>query len=235
MWKLKEKFQMSAVQFKLGVIMLNTRFHRPVGDIGNRASFSYPVDFITVSSATTTTVVTTAPIAQEVVKAFRDAALALVARGCTAITTSCGFACAIHDELERAIPVPLVSSSLNLVPSLVEQYGWHVALPVITYDSRILNKRHFGRFWSPNVVIEGIQEGKELHRVISDGLTELDLDKAEKDVIDAVGQALSRHPSSKAILLECTNLPPYRGAIEQKFGLPVYDVFSALTRLARAP
>lgn len=225
---------MSHDAYKVGVIMLNTRFPRPVGDIGNPASFAHPVEFEMVSSATINSVVTNSPISPDVVQGFKIAARSLVEKGCTVITTSCGFACSIHDELQSSIDVPLVSSSLNQVPALVKEFGWHVTLPVITFDSRILSKRHFGRFWSSNVVIQGIEDGKELHNVLKKDLQQLDLRQAEHDVLASVERVLSLHPSSKAVLLECTNLPPYRSAIERRFGLPVYDIFTAINRLARA-
>ena len=154
----------------------------------------------------------------------------LVERGCTMITTSCGFACAIHDELERAITVPFVSSALNQVPALIGQLGAHTPLPVITYDGRVLSKRHFGRFWSDNVVIQGIEDGQELYQVIQHDRPELNVQLAEQDVLNSVALVLERHPSSQAIVFECTDLPPYRQAVEKRFGLPVYDIFSALER-----
>lgn len=215
---------------KLGVLMLNTHFPRPLGDIGNPGSFAQLVEFLTVPSATPGTVVSRETIAAEVVQGFIDGAQILVERGCTMITTSCGFACAIHDELEHAIAVPFVSSALNQIPALIGQLGAHTPLPVITYDGRVLSKRHFGRFWSDNVVIQGIEDGQELYQVIQHDRPELNVQLAEQDVLNSVALVLERHPSSQAIVFECTNLPPYRQAVEKRFGLPVYDIFSALER-----
>lgn len=219
---------MSKPAYKLGVLMLNTRFPRHLGDIGHPGSFTVPVEFLTVPSATPGTVVSRQTIAPQVVQGFIEGAQRLIKRGCNVITTSCGFACAIHEELEQAIAVPFVSSALNLIPTLVKQYGWHTTLPVITYDGRILSKQHFGRFWSNNVVIQGIEGGHELYPVIKHDRPALNAQLAELDVLNSVGTVLDTYPSSKAIVFECTNLPPYRNAVEKRFGLPVYDIFSAL-------
>jgi Asp/Glu/hydantoin racemase len=212
----------------LGVIMLNTRFPRPIGDIGNPLSFSCPVIHEVAKVATAAAVVTREQIHPEVIDGFVTVARNLVRRGASMITTSCGFACAIHDQLAESIDVPLVSSSLNLVPTLVRRYGSDSPLPVITFDGTVLSARHFGRFWAPNVVIQGIENGVELHSVIKNDRLALDQEKALEDVLTAVAQVLHKHPSAKAVLLECTNLPPYRTSIEQRFGLPVHDIFSAL-------
>lgn len=226
---------MSQNGFKLGVVMLATNFPRPLGDIGNPQSHGHPVDFRVAPAATPSSVVCTHAIHADVVESFVIAAKALVEGGCQAITTSCGFACAIHDELQAELSVPLVTSSLNLVPEIAARYGRKVSLPVITYDSRVLSKYHFGRFWSPGVVLQGIEKGSELYSVIKEDRPELNLEIAENDVLESVARILNRYTDSKAILLECTNLPPYRKAIENRFGIPVYDIFSALEILLDKP
>ena len=215
----------------LGIVMLHTRFPRPVGDIGNPASFNCPTLFETVPSATPGSVITPGNIAPAVVADMIAAARRLVARGATLITTSCGFVCSIHEHIAAAIEVPLVSSALNLVPVLAAEHG-DGPLLVLTFDGRVLSRRHFGRFWADNLVIQGIEQGSELHPVIKHDRLELDLNRACADVLEAAATALGQHPSCAAIVLECTNLPPYRQALMQRFGLPVFDVFSAIEPVA---
>ena len=40
---------------------------------------------------------------------------------------------------------------------------------------------------------------------------------------------LAAHPEIGAIVLECTNMPPYATAVRQAFELPVYDIYSFVT------
>jgi len=214
--------------FSVGIIMLDTHFPRLVGDIGNRLSFPYPVHFETAQAATAASVVTRGEIAKPVIDGFIKAANLLVNKGAKLISTSCGFACAIHEQLQQAISVPLVSSALNMTPALVQHLDEGQTLLTITFDGTVLNQQHFGQFWSPRVVIQGIETGKELYDVIKRDKPSLDFHKAKDDVLQAVQTGLLKHPHSKAILLECTNLPPYRRYIEDRFNLPVYDIFSAL-------
>ena len=37
---------------------------------------------------------------------------------------------------------------------------------------------------------------------------------------------MTRHPDVGAIVLECTNMPPYAAALRRQVGLPVYDIYS---------
>lgn len=211
----------------LGIVMLHTRFPRPLGDIGNPASFNCPTLFETVPSATPGSVITPGNIDPAVVSDMIAAACRLVARGATLITTSCGFVCSIHEQIAAAIEVPLVSSALNLTPVLAAERPGRPLL-VLTFDGRVLSRKHFGRFWVDDLVIQGIEQGSELYPVIKHDRLELDLERAYVDVLEAAAAALAQHPDCAAIVLECTNLPPYRQALMQRFGLPVFDVFSAI-------
>jgi hypothetical protein len=56
----------------------------------------------------------------------------------------------------------------------------------------------------------------------------LDRDAVEREAI-ATGIGLrARHPEVDAIVLECTNLPPYKAALQRALKLPVYDVLDLL-------
>ena len=49
-----------------------------------------------------------------------------------------------------------------------------------------------------------------------------------KDIVDAGKQLVARHPDVGAIVLECTNMPPYAAALQAEVGLPVYDIYSMI-------
>jgi hypothetical protein len=46
----------------------------------------------------------------------------------------------------------------------------------------------------------------------------------ERETIGAGRALLQRNPGLEAIVLECTNLPPYRQALQAALGVEVYDV-----------
>src|SRR5262245_66329793 len=73
----------------LGVLMLDTRFTRFVGDIGNPQSYDEPVLFEVVRGATVDKVVPAK--APPLIDDFVAAGERLIARGADAITTGCGF------------------------------------------------------------------------------------------------------------------------------------------------
>ena len=55
----------------------------------------------------------------------------------------------------------------------------------------------------------------------------VDTVKVEPGIVKLVKDNLKAYPKAKAILLECTELPPYANAVRECSGLPVLDVISA--------
>lgn len=212
---------------RIGVIMLNTRFPRPVGDIGNPATFDCPVLYRTVDSATVERVVTGAEPAAAVAADILAAARSLDAEGIDVLVTSCGFLGTLQRDLEAAASVPVVSSALVAIPFLRQTLGAEAPLGVLTFDADTLAPHHFGGAHDDRIVIEGI-EGTELHRVIAGDLTELDPDAARDGVTAAFLRLASRTPAPRAIVLECTNLRPYVGPAQARTGLPVFDLVRAI-------
>lgn len=101
---------------EIGILMLDTRFPRPLGDIGNPASFAFPVRYHRVAGATPARVVTQAQRARALLPDFISGARALERAGVAAITTSCGFLGPVQQDLAAAVSVPVLTSPLFLLP-----------------------------------------------------------------------------------------------------------------------
>ncbi|MDP1747842.1 MAG: aspartate/glutamate racemase family protein, partial [Reyranella sp.] len=71
--------------------MLDTRFPRIVGDIGNAASFDFPVIFRKMEGIGSSDAVTTQPDRPRVLAALKANAEALASEGAVGLSTSCGF------------------------------------------------------------------------------------------------------------------------------------------------
>lgn len=80
--------------------------------------------------------------------------------------------------------------------------------------------------------IAGTENGQEFFRVLV--LVEkqdLDVAMAAADILEAARTLMRRHPDVGAIVLECTNMPPYAHAVREALGVPVYDIYSLITWL----
>lgn len=216
---------------KIGIIMLNTSFPRPVGDIGNIDSYRYEAQIFQLSKAKVDNVVCEG-LADELIVEVIDAAGQLKRQGANILTTSCGFLAPLQARVQQSIGLPFIASSLCLLPFLRQAFGQSSCIGVLTFDSQVLSAKHFNGHYDQNIQIAGIEKGQELHSVIKQGKDYLDEKLAEQDVLNAAKVLLEKKPS--CILLECTNLSPYKNALREQFGLPVFDLVDAIHWLADA-
>jgi Asp/Glu/hydantoin racemase len=216
----------------LGVLMLETRFPRIPGDIGNPASFDFPVRYATVAGASAARVVRER--AAGLLQPFIEAAQGLVDQGCGAISTSCGFLALFQNELQAALPVPVAASSLLQIAPAQAQLPSGKKVGIITIAAESLTADHLrGVGADPATPVMGVRRDGEFVRAIMGDTLEMDTDKLRAEVLEAGERLMQAHPEVAALVLECTNMPPYAAALARASSLPVYDILTLLKRLPR--
>ncbi len=206
-----------------GVLVLDTHFPRVWGDVGCAQTFVTPPFFEVVDGASVARIVSGKPIDEKLVQTFVQLAQKLEHDGADFITTSCGFLSTIQAQLADAVSVPVISSSLLLLEAL----GSHNEVAVLTFDADELNQRHlYGEHG--NVSLHGIPKQHDLKRMVQSDLQAVDVDKVAKQTATWVHETIDNSPQNRVIVIECTNLVPYRALIEQASQRPVYDLFDAI-------
>jgi Asp/Glu/hydantoin racemase len=213
----------------LGVLMLEARFPRILGDMGNAATWPFPVLYRVVPGASPEKVVLKG--AAGLLPDFIAAAQELVRLGAEAITTNCGFLSLFQQELAAAISVPVATSSLMQVPWVQATLPPGKRVGLVTVSAATLTPQHLTAVGVPaDTPVTGTENGREFFRVlIKAEKEEMDVDLAEQDVVEAALRLVEAHPEVGAIVLECTNMPPYAAAVQAATGLPVYDIYSMIT------
>jgi hypothetical protein len=202
----------------LGILMLETRFPRPRGDVGHPASWRLPVRYLVVRGASPRRVVTEGDPA--LLAPFVDAGRALVAQGAAALTTSCGFLVRFQAELQAALPVPVWSSALLQVAEL-ERPG------VVTVDAASLDAACLAAAGArADTPVEGLEPGGRLQRTLLEDRDELDPEAACRETVEAALRLVTRHPAVRDIVLDCTNLPPYAEAVRRATGRRVHHLMN---------
>ena len=205
----------------VGILMLDTRFPRIPGDMGNAASWPFPVLYRVVRGASPEHVVKreASGLLPEFVAAARD----LVADGVDGITTNCGFLALFQDALAEAVGVPVASSSLMQVPLVQRLLPPGKTPGIVTICAEALSEAHLSACGVPlDTPLAGTDDGEEFSRVILGDEEVLDVVKARADILTASRQLLARSPQVGALVLECTNMPPYAADLSAMLGVPVY-------------
>lgn len=212
----------------VGILMLEARFPRVPGDMGNALTWPFPVHYRVVRGASPDLVVRGG--AEGLLEPFIDAARDLVATGADGITTNCGFLSLFQRELADAVGVPVATSSLMQIPAVQAVLPRGRRVGVLTVSKQTLTPAHLEAAGVPlDTPVVGTEGGREFTRAILGNEPELDVAKSRLDLLDAGRALLDAHPDVGAIVLECTNMVPYAAELRRAFGLPVFSIYSFVT------
>jgi len=212
----------------ISLIQLDTSFPRLAGDIGAAETWACDLDVMRVPDLSVARVITAVPGDTDITVAEEAARTATG----DLVTTSCGFLCYWQDRLAAVSPVLFVSSALLDLPRLMQLFPAG-QLAILTFDSDVLASPAFAPslagFSGP---VAGLGRHSHLRRVIAEDLPCLDAKRAEAELIDLVADlvrdGLERNRPLRALLLECTNLPPYKRALRSRFDLEIYDILTLI-------
>ena len=209
----------------VGILMLDARFPRIPGDMGNALTWPFPVLYRVVRDATPDLVVRKG--ATGTLDAFIAAARDLVRDGADGITTNCGFLALFQEELAEAVGVPVATSSLMQVNLVNATLPRGKRAGILTISGSTLTPAHLEKAGVPAATPLGTTEGlREFTRAILGNEMELDVDAARLDNVDAALALRDANPDLGAIVLECTNMIPYAADIRAATGLPVYSIYN---------
>jgi len=201
----------------VSILQLDTAFPRVPGDVACVESYVGPVDIIRIPAASVGRVVTDDPGGVDI--APFEAALR-AAQG-EVIATSCGFLAYWQTHLQAMTDRPVIASSLI---ALARQ---DAPTAVLTFDAQKLQAGHANDLQHADAVI-GLHTDMHLRQVISGDLRDLDQAVAGREVADLV---VTHVPSqTRTLLLECTNLPPYKPAIRRVFQGTIIDILTEIER-----
>ncbi len=211
--------------FPIGILMLEARFPRIPGDMGNAGTFSFPVLYRVVEHASPDRVVRHQDAA--LLDPFVQAARELEAAGVRAITTNCGFLARYQSALAAAVGVPLFTSSLLQVPVVARMLRHGRSVGILTIDAPSLSVDHLresGITADIPVHIAGMETEDHFTNAIVGDHLELDPERSAREHETVARRLVGEHPDIGALVLECTNMPPYAHRIQAATGLPVFDI-----------
>jgi hypothetical protein len=211
----------------IGILMLDTVFPRLLGDVGNAATYSFPVRYKIVRNASLKKVMRQYPVT-ELLAPFIQAAKELEAEGVKAITTSCGFLAPFQRELADAVNVPVFTSSLMMAPWIAAMLGKGKKVAVFTERAEILTDEHFLKVgWSLKqvpVVVKGMPADAYFPKIYSDDGWEADTELLSRDMENMAREQMTDHPETGAILFECTNMGPFAATVQRITEVPVFGI-----------
>jgi len=209
----------------IGVLCLDTSFTKIPGHIRNPATFGFPVRYQVVAGATAERVVRHGD--PQLLAPFIEAARSLESAGVAAITSGCGFLALFQRELAAAVTIPLYASSLIQLPLVHRMLAPGQSVGVLTASAASLTARHLAGVGAESVPVRvaGMDGQPEFGEVILGARRdELDVPRLRGEALAVAGGLLSGEHDIGALVIECTDLVPFAADIQQRYGLPVFDI-----------
>ncbi|KAH8586382.1 hypothetical protein B0O99DRAFT_586006 [Bisporella sp. PMI_857] len=212
----------------LGFIAVDVHFHRPPGDPYNEKTWPFPLIRQMADGSKLDQIVTNGSYSKEFLDRFIDAGQKLADQGCIGIITSCGFLAMAQQELAARLPVPIATSALIQIPAIRAFLPPQKSIGVITFDELRLGQLHLSKLGVSNpqdIHIKGVSHDSSLRCIIRDGAP-YSHQHIEEELVQCAFDLVKAHLDLGAIVLECTQMPPFAEAVQERIKLPVYDVYT---------
>jgi len=195
------------------------------GNATNPATFSFPVKCEIINGATFETTVEKPN--REILQRMIEAAQQMEKDGIQAITTSCGFNALFQRELANSVNVPVFTSSLLQVPLVYRLLKKEQSVGIITAYKSLLTRDHLsavGIDGSIPIRIVGLEKTTVFSGISTGSTTPFSIREFQEQLMEIVEEFLKEEQSLGAIVLECTDLPPFAAHIRKMSGLPIFDI-----------
>merc|ERR1712232_52415 len=227
--KLKRKIQKKQSPI-LGIVRLDYNYPPAPGDIDCPGSYDYDVLYRAVPGLTFE-MAQSGKMTYEVEKEFNVAIKWLEKKGASGVTGDCGFMMAFQCIARQTATVPVFMSSMVQSPIISVAFDKYDKIMILTANSETLKPQkdtllsHCGFDVNDDrYKIFGCQDVPGFDAVAKG--EKVDVEKVTPGIVKMTQKILKEIPSIRAILLECTELPPYSDALRQHTGLPVFDAIT---------
>ncbi len=218
----------------IGLIQFQANLPMMPGNMGNATTFDFPVLYRQMDADNVFDVMATPP-AENFTDAMVEAAQWLEMQGVRAIIGCCGFFGNYQKVVQARIDTPLFSSSLMMLPMMVQSMPRNKKVGVITADGPVLSSAGAiencglsAEDKANRIVIRGLEDGPEFGGAIMANTGRYNPAKVEAEIVEVAQKLLADNDDIGAILLECTELSPHAAAVQNAVRMPVWD-YTTLT------
>ncbi len=219
----------------IGILILNATYPCIPGNVGNASSFPFPVRYKEVSEASIDGLINKRDPA--LIQPFVDGARELEAEGVRGIAGACGFMAFFQREIAEAVQIPVCMSSLLQLPFIRQILPRKQTIGILTANAGALSERHFqsvGVQDQSGLVIRGLEDSTEFREAVLEEKGTLDSELMEREVVERAKELRASNPELGAIVLECSDLPPFAHAVQEAVSLPVFDFNTMIKHLQTA-
>ena len=221
--------------YGVGIVYIeNVNYPLIPGNVVNAYTYDFPVRMMPVKNLTNDRLFNADPtIKDDVIEAAQHM---VRYEGVRAICSACGFFGNYHKDVAAALDVPVAMSSLVQIPWIRTLLRPDQKIGILTANGASVNDNLLhccGVENTDNLVIKGMEDSKEFSAVVT--MTPVFDNKiAREELVKAAEDMVNENPDIGAILLECSDMPPYAADIQAAVQLPVFDFITLIKWMQNA-
>ena len=207
---------------KVCVLQLDTKFPRIPGDVACHETFVTDIRVVKIKKAYVNNIVLGKPEDNQFIKFEKEVRKSNE----QLIITSCGFTFYWQERLNQLTQSNIISSSLCCLDFKRKSYKDEEIL-ILTFDERnlrvLINSNLKKKPFEGHIL--GLRKDHHLYDTIINDIDYLCYNTVQKELNDLLQNFLVGK-NIKLLILECTNIPPYKKAFREFFHGEILDILS---------
>ena len=221
--------------YSVGIVYIeNVHYPMMPGNVVNAYTYDFPVRMMAVPNLTNDRLFEADPtIADDIIAVAKHM---VENEGVRAISSACGFFGNFHKQVANAVDAPVALSSLIQLPWIKTLIKPNQKVGILTANAAALTPELFNScniIDHSNIVIKDMMYSENFAAVV-DMRGHFDNGKARDEVVNAALTLFEEDNDIGAILMECSDMPPYAAAIQEETQLPVFDFITMIKWLHHA-
>jgi len=220
----------------IGILVLDLWYPYLPGNVANASTYDFPVHYKILPGTSIPQILGhDRSLLDLIISGGRE----LEKGGVRAIVGACGYFGYYQKEAAAALDVPVFLSSLLQIPIVKRALKPNQKVGVLCADSEALSLDVLeanGIDDLSSVVIAGAQDLPEFQNILR-CTGHFNPARLEKELVGLSKKLVAENQDVGAILLECSDMPPFAWSIQNATGLPVFDfttlinwVYNAIVR-----
>lgn len=210
----------------IGILVLDLWYPYIPGNVANASTFDFPVRYKILKGTTIEQIFGhDSSLLDMVIKGGKE----LEKDGVRAIIGACGYFGYYQKEAAAALDVPVFLSSLLQVPIIKNALKPNQKVGVMCADSQALSPAVLSACGidPADIIVYGAQDLSEFQNIIK-CTGHYNPSKLRQELVGLSKKLVAENTNVGAILLECSDMPPFALSIQNATGLPVFDFITMI-------
>ena len=221
--------------YSVGIIYIEDVWYPMVpGNVVNACTYDFPVRMRAVPNLDIDRLFRADPtVADDIIALGRHM---IEREGIRALCSACGFFGNYHRQVADALDIPVALSSLVQVPWVRSLLRTRQKIGVLTADQSSISERMLKSCGIDDpglLVVKDLRHAPEFSAIL-EYRGQFDNGKVRQEVVGAALELLKEDADLGAIVLECSDMPPYAAAVQAATQLPVFDFITLIRWLHHA-